>query len=536
MKLFQSFLNGDQQRRYVSPAAIPFDASQNTAPGEREYALMKQIHAAQGQDPEPWGLISWRFSHKCQVSPEAFIAFAQAALDSGKECAFINPMIGSESIYLNVWQQGAQWSPKLRAIAEFLRDTEGLDLNVMMGRQHFAFCNYFVAKPAFWRDWFEYVDRMLARLESEARSRTNIGSCYTEPAGYVRDAGVTMKPFVVERLFSSFLMTRPPESVSAFEYEPRIYVEKFGRRLGQVLLNFSQFKQRLIETQDLSRLREWKALRQSIGPELLGAVPQLDDPSSLMENPACDARSLDALHRNRTGKVSDKWSSYLGYYDSLLAPIADAPLRLLEIGVQNGGSLETWAGYFLNAERIIGCDIDPKCASLRYDDPRIQVVVGDANARDTYRRITELSPQFDLIIDDGSHLSRDILRSFVLYFPRLSPGGLYVVEDAHCLFMNDYGGGVLNDSGAQAFFKRLTDVVNFEFWREQTSVEQYLCSFFDTRATPGFILEGWIESVEFRNSVITIRKALRPGHEKLGERITAGTDAAVMNLEGVKRG
>lgn len=538
MKLFQSFI-GDRQRRFLSPAAIPLDASHNTAPDQREYGLMKQIHAERGQDPEPWGLVSWKFAHKTLVDPGAFIAFAQDALDAGRECAFINPMIGNEAMYFNVWEQGAQWSDKFRAIAEFLQNTADLNLTPAMGRRHFAFCNYFVAKPAFWRDWFAYVDGMLECLEIEVRRGTRIGEFYAAPAGYARDSKVSMQPFVVERLFSSFLMTRAPDSFRAFEHDARIYIDKFGQRLGPALLELSRAKQRALDTRRRALLDQWHAQRQVLGDEMRGAISLLDDPpQSLMEQPsegaAAPERSVDALHRNRTGKVSDKWSSYLGYYDALFAPIADAPLRLLEIGVQNGGSLETWAGYFRNAERIVGCDINPKCANLRYDDPRIRVVVGDANAREIYHRITELSPQFDLIVDDGSHVSHEILRSFLLYFPRLSPGGLYVVEDAHCLFMNNYGGGILNESGAHAFFKRLADVVNFEFWRDQISVQQYLRTFFDTRATPRFILEGWVDSVEFRNSIVTIRKARRAGHDKLGERITAGTVAAVMNLEGSK--
>ena len=60
-------------------------------------------------------------------------------------------------------------------------------------------------------------------------------------------------------------------------------------------------------------------------------------------------QSIESLHRNKVGKVSDKWESYLEYYDTLLAPRRNLPVSLLEIGVQNGGSLETWAAYFNNA-------------------------------------------------------------------------------------------------------------------------------------------------------------------------------------------
>ena len=244
------------------------------------------------------------------------------------------------------------------------------------------------------------------------------------------------------------------------------------------------------------------------------------------------APTIDQLHRSKTGKVSDKWSSYLPYYDRLFAPLRHTPLCLLEIGIQNGGSLETWSQYFTEARSLVGCDIDPRCSALRYDDPRIHVVVGDANGPAAFKAIQALSPQFDLVIDDGSHRSVDIINSFINYFPLLSPGGVYVVEDCHCLYMNDFGGGVLNDYGAYAFFKRLVDVTSHQFWRDQVDIKHYLRTFFDLRSTPPFITEGWIDSLEFRNSIITIRKALVPGHDKLGERLQVGDQAQVQSFDG----
>jgi SAM-dependent methyltransferase len=252
--------------------------------------------------------------------------------------------------------------------------------------------------------------------------------------------------------------------------------------------------------------------------------------------PAMELKSIDTLHRTKTGKISDKWNSYLTYYDHLFAPLRHKPISLLEIGVQNGGSQETWAEYFSEARLLVGCDIDPRCEALRYDDPRIKIVVGDANGQTAFQQITALSTSFDIIIDDGSHMSHDILRSFVNYFPLLKPGGVFVVEDTCCLYMNAFGGGLLNELSAQAFFKRLTDVLNFQFWKDEASIGTYLRTYFDLRSTPRFILEGWIESIVFRNSIITVRKSLAATHEKLGDRIIVGNVAAVQDWGGKRPG
>ena len=106
------------------------------------------------------------------------------------------------------------------------------------------------------------------------------------------------------------------------------------------------------------------------------------------------------------------------------------------------------------------------------------------------------------------------------------------MKDANRLFMNDFGGGVLHGFGAYAFFKRLVDVVSFQFWNEQASINTYLRTFFDTSATPTFIQEGWLGSIEFKNSFITIRKAQTGGHAKLGNSITSGSLAQVQTWGG----
>ncbi len=251
------------------------------------------------------------------------------------------------------------------------------------------------------------------------------------------------------------------------------------------------------------------------------------NPTSQKEGIVMEERSVNLIHRKKNGKVSDKWASYLTFYDDLLANKKDQPVKMLEIGIQNGGSLETWSKYFVNADIIIGCDIDKNCEKLIYDDPRIKVVIGDACKSDAFKAIVGLAPSLDLIIDDGSHVSNDVINAFISYFPLLAPGGVYVVEDAHCLYLDDFGGGLTNEFGAYAFFKKLLDVVSYKFWQDQLKINTHFRTFFNLNSTPTFITEGWIESIEFRNSLITIRKSGAPGHEKLGERLITGNVAAV---------
>lgn len=197
------------------------------------------------------------------------------------------------------------------------------------------------------------------------------------------------------------------------------------------------------------------------------------------------------LHFNKKGKVSDKWESYFPVYENLFQEFKDKEIKLLEIGLQNGGSLETWAQYFTNAKKILGIDVDVKCGELVFDDPRISVIVGDG-------RIVHDNDMFDIIIDDGSHLSDDMVVQFESWFKQLKDGGLYIVEDIHTLWMFKHSGRSAID-----FFSKMINDVNREFWKDPNSHH--------------------IESIEFRNSLIIIRK----GDSKLGKRYVCGDIASV---------
>ncbi len=241
--------------------------------------------------------------------------------------------------------------------------------------------------------------------------------------------------------------------------------------------------------------------------------------------------SLKKLYSEHKGKLTDKWSFYLEEWDRLLAPYRSEAIRLLEIGVQNGGSLEIWSKYFPKAEKIIGCDINESCKNLQYDDTRIGVIVGDANTDTTEQNILLQSATFDLIIDDGSHNSDDIIRSFARYFPYLNEGGIYLVEDLHCSYWKDYNGGLFNPLSAMTFFKRLADVLNFEHWRNNKSRESFLNGFATNLNIQFSDLDlSRIHSIEFFNSYCAIKK-LSPDKNVLNKRIVTGTSEQVTTWE-----
>jgi SAM-dependent methyltransferase len=240
--------------------------------------------------------------------------------------------------------------------------------------------------------------------------------------------------------------------------------------------------------------------------------------------------SLVEIYTKHRGKISDKWQSYLDTYDHDFLRFRDQAISLLEIGVQNGGSIEIFAQYFDRAAKIIGCDINPKCAQLRFSDSKIAILIGDADTDTTEAEIASHSDEFDIIIDDGSHTQRDIVRSFARYFKRLRHGGLYVIEDLHTSYWQEYGGGLFHAHSSIAFFKRLVDVMNSEHWNNGMQLHEFLrrqSNYFASPFDPETL--AYIHSITFQNSLCVVRKMPEEAN-KLGRRIIAGVECEVQEF------
>ena len=110
---------------------------------------------------------------------------------------------------------------------------------------------------------------------------------------------------------------------------------------------------------------------------------------------------------------------YGDFYDDLFSKYdREAPLNILEIGTQKGGSLCAWQDYFPNAT-ITGLDI-VDVVKPEYKREGINYITCDVKDYAT-------GQSFDIIIDDGSHFLEDVLIAVKKF--KLNKGGVMVVED-----------------------------------------------------------------------------------------------------------
>jgi len=138
-------------------------------------------------------------------------------------------------------------------------------------------------------------------------------------------------------------------------------------------------------------------------------------------------------------------------------------LAVIEIGVggyskaEPSGSLAIWRDFFPRST-ILGVDIHPKIVTL---GPRVLFAQADqASEVDWARALGLLTRPPDLIIDDGSHRGPDTWAAFRSLYPRLRPGGLYVIEDLHTSYWEQCAGAVpAPHESAVGLTKQLVDEV-----------------------------------------------------------------------------
>lgn len=157
-------------------------------------------------------------------------------------------------------------------------------------------------------------------------------------------------------------------------------------------------------------------------------------------------------NRCRTDKGSMYFSAhhYSRWYHQFFKDLRDRPITLLELGLcrvdfnrrrkGNVGraagsdryatvpSLSMWSQYFSRAS-IFGFDIDDFTDATA---GRITVLQGNVSSiADLNRLVDAAGGQFDIVIDDASHLAHHQQLTMGVLFPRLRPGGIYVIEDLH---------------------------------------------------------------------------------------------------------
>lgn len=150
--------------------------------------------------------------------------------------------------------------------------------------------------------------------------------------------------------------------------------------------------------------------------------------------------------RSELCELSEKWTSdkcfyYTPFYHELLKDKRNAR-KVLEVGIgypgtmldsisrmgwkeyKTGASLYMWKEYFPEAE-IFALDNQK---DILINEDRIHSFYCEQSDASTYP-LEQLGKDFDLIVEDGSHVKEHQLTAMNTLMPLLAPDGIYIMED-----------------------------------------------------------------------------------------------------------
>ena len=162
----------------------------------------------------------------------------------------------------------------------------------------------------------------------------------------------------------------------------------------------------------------------------------------------------------------DKWVHYFPIYEKWFEAYRGKEIVFVEVGVQNGGSIQMWRNYFGKDAKIVGIDINPVCKQFEDAEQNIFVEIGSQDDPNFWAAFKEKYPRVDILLDDGGHISNQQIVTFREMFPHIKDGGLYMCEDCHTSYLKEWGGGLKKPDTFIEFTKNLIDELNAFYTNE----------------------------------------------------------------------
>ena len=165
-------------------------------------------------------------------------------------------------------------------------------------------------------------------------------------------------------------------------------------------------------------------------------------------------------------RLADKWDPYFDVYEDWIGPYFAKPnLRILEIGVYKGGSIEMWRkwhnsdGCTKNGLEILAIDIDPSCK--QFEEPGVEIMIGDQGSTAFWDQFKEKNTApFDIIIDDGGHHMNQQILTLYNTWPYLKDNGIYLCEDTHTSYYPWPNAGIDSQHSFINFTKQMIDAMH----------------------------------------------------------------------------
>jgi hypothetical protein len=203
----------DATQALVGPGWQVLDNRANPRPDWYELdPIRRHLRNAALDEQAFYGFFSPKFGHKTGLGHDEVMRFVHTH-EATADVMLFSPQPDMGAFFLNVFEQGEAFDTGLIAATEALLAHAGRPVplrTLVMDARQIVFSNYFVARPAFWREWLALVEPLWAVCEGlDPTAPPALREALTAPTSYrTGEVAAQRKVFVMERMASLLLATQ----------------------------------------------------------------------------------------------------------------------------------------------------------------------------------------------------------------------------------------------------------------------------------------------------------------------------------------
>lgn len=212
--IYQIFYS-EQSRLEIDPGFLGLDNMTNLRPDWREYWPIRNCLLNNTlDDNDYYGFFSPKFRTKTNLDSSTVHNF----LDNyaGEADVFLfSPFFDLSAYTLNVFEQGMAQHKNIdeAVLGSVAKIAPTVDLSkLVMDSRNTVFCNYFVARPSFWKDWLISCEIIFSEAEENKTLLATFLNSGTNHDGSL----APNKVFIIERIASLLLSTQRKWKVKAY--------------------------------------------------------------------------------------------------------------------------------------------------------------------------------------------------------------------------------------------------------------------------------------------------------------------------------
>lgn len=209
------------------------------------YAIVRQFFLDHALDDDGlYGFFAPDFTEKTGLNPAQVMAFVQA--EPGKDVYTFSPFVQQSGCFLNVFEEAEFQHEGVMSTAHQYLAVLGLHLPLdawVTSLEHMVSIGYVVAKPVFWRTWFDLSEKLRELAEAQ-------GNPLFDGLNAQTSDGTFVKTLLVERLASLVLGLDAQLSTMAFKWQDMPAIQSLSPECLESMFFLDGSRQQYLKTEN----------------------------------------------------------------------------------------------------------------------------------------------------------------------------------------------------------------------------------------------------------------------------------------------